>query len=86
LTKIKQRGYEERESYEVEGVVNITFPVFHDRGHAIAALTVPFLQRIGDQTTPVTVRRVLKEASSLLSEALGGAARQGGSERRSLSK
>jgi len=30
------------------------------------------LQRIGDQTTPVTVRRVLKEASSLLSEAMGG--------------
>lgn len=72
LSKIKERGYEERESYEVEGVINISFPVFDDRGHAIAGLSVPFLQRIGDQTTPVTVRRVLKEASSLLSEAMGG--------------
>ena len=72
LSKIKERGYEERKSYEVEGVINISFPVFDDRGHAIAGLSVPFLQRIGDQTTPVTVRRVLKEASSLLSEAMGG--------------
>lgn len=71
LTKIKQLGYEERDSYEVNGVVNITFPILDDRGLAIAAITVPFLQRIGDQTTPVTVKRVLKEASSSLSEAIG---------------
>ena len=68
----KERGYEERKSYEVEGGINISFPVFDDRGHAIAGLSVPFLQRIGDQTTPITVRRVLNEASSLLSEAMGG--------------
>jgi DNA-binding IclR family transcriptional regulator len=80
LTKIKQRGYEERESYEVEGVINISFPVLDDRGFAIAALSVPFLQRIGDQTTPVTVRRVLKAASSLLSEAIGGIAAEAGHE------
>jgi DNA-binding IclR family transcriptional regulator len=72
LTRIKQRGYEERESYEVKGVINITFPVLDDRGFAIAALTVPFIQRIGDPTTPARVRRVLKEASSLLSKAIGG--------------
>jgi DNA-binding IclR family transcriptional regulator len=72
LSKIKRRGYEQRKSYEVEGVINISFPVLDDRGHAIAALSVPFLQRIGERTTPVTVTRVLKEASSLLSERIGG--------------
>lgn len=72
LAKIKQRGYEERESYEVQGVINITYPVLDDRGYAIAALTVPFLQRIGDSVNPATVRRVLKEASSQLSAAMGG--------------
>jgi DNA-binding IclR family transcriptional regulator len=63
LARIRSRGYEERASYEVDGVINISFPVLDDRGHAIAALTVPFLQRIGDQTTPVTVREVLQKAS-----------------------
>jgi DNA-binding IclR family transcriptional regulator len=56
----------------VEGVINISFPILDDRGYAIAALSVPFLQRIGDQTNPATVKRVLKKASSLLSEAMGG--------------
>jgi DNA-binding IclR family transcriptional regulator len=86
LTRIKRRGYEEKESYEVEGVINITFPVLDDRGYAIAALTDPFLQRIGDPTTPATVRRVLKEASSLLSEAIGGAGTQEGADRGLRSK
>jgi DNA-binding IclR family transcriptional regulator len=86
LTKIKQRGYEERESYEVKGVINITYPVLDDRGHAIAALTVPFLQRIGDPATPTTVKRVLKEASSLLSEAIGGSATQASPDRGPQSK
>jgi len=75
LTKIKRQGYEERESYQVDGIVNVSCPVFDDRGNAIAAMTVPFIQRIGDQTTPATARRVLKQATSLLSEAIGGVAK-----------
>jgi DNA-binding IclR family transcriptional regulator len=75
LTKIKRQGYEERESYQVNGIVNVSCPVFDDRGNAIAAMTVPFIQRIGDQTTPATARRVLKQATFLLSEAIGGVAK-----------
>ena len=66
----RYRGYEERASYEVDGVINIPVPVLDDRGRAIAALTVPFLQRIGDQTTLTTVREVLQKASVLLSESI----------------
>src|SRR5438552_3780718 len=72
LTKIKQRGFDERKSYEVEGVINISFPVLDDRGYTVAALSVPFLQRVGDSTTSSTVKRVLGKASSALSEAIGG--------------
>jgi len=72
LASIRSRGYEERASYEVDGVINISFPVLDDRGRAIAALTVPFLQRIGDQITPTTVREVLQNATVLLSDAMGG--------------
>jgi DNA-binding IclR family transcriptional regulator len=75
LTKIKRQGYEERESYQVNGIVNVSCPVFDDRGNAIAAMTVPFIQRIGDQTTPATARKVLKQATFLLSEAIGGVAK-----------
>jgi len=80
LTEIKRRGHEERASYEVENVINISFPILDDRGYAIAGLSVPFLQRIGDQTNVTTVKRVLKKASSLLSEAMGGVGIQEGHE------
>jgi DNA-binding IclR family transcriptional regulator len=76
LTKIKQRGFDERKSYEVEGVINISFPVLDDRSYAVAALSVRFLQRIDHSTTPSAVKRVLAEASCALSEAIGGVAMQ----------
>jgi DNA-binding IclR family transcriptional regulator len=73
LDAIKERGYEENESYEVEGVINITYPVLDEHGYAVAALTVPYLRRIGDTTTTNTVRHSLKRASSQLSQRIGGA-------------
>jgi DNA-binding IclR family transcriptional regulator len=72
LAKIKEQGYEERESYEVSGVINISYPIWDNQGYAAAALTVPYLHRIGDKTTPATVKLVLKQASLQLSEAVGG--------------
>lgn len=71
LSEIKDQGYEERSSNEVDGVTNISFPILDHRGNAMAALTVPFLQRIGDRTTTATVGRVLRRATRQLSEALG---------------
>lgn len=74
LSRIKQRGFDEQKSYEVEGVINISFPVLDDRGYAVAALSVPFLQRVGGSARPETVKRVLGKASFELSEAIGGVA------------
>ena len=64
LAAIKERGYEEKESYEVKGVINVTYPVLDEHGYAVAALTVPYIRRIGDNTTMATVRQALKRASS----------------------
>jgi DNA-binding IclR family transcriptional regulator len=72
LEKIKTQGYEERDSYEIRGVINISYPVLDERGNAVAALTVPYLARMEDSTTPKTVRTVLRDASLKLSEAIGG--------------
>src|ERR1700740_3384170 len=73
LEKIREQGYEERDSYQIRGVVNITYPVLDETGSAVAALTVPYLARMKDSTTPKIVRATLREASLKLTEAVGGA-------------
>jgi DNA-binding IclR family transcriptional regulator len=76
LAAIKERGYEERESYEIEGVINFTYPVLDEHGYAVAALTVPYIRRIGDNTATPVVRQALKRASSQLSQEIGGILRE----------
>ena len=71
---IRQRGYEEMESTRVRGVRDLSFPIFNHRGAAVAAITVPFIERLdmpGDTSLAAT-RKVLAEAASRLSASLGG--------------
>jgi DNA-binding IclR family transcriptional regulator len=72
LALIRERGYEEMASYQVEGVVNISFPVLNRHEEAIAALSVPFLPRIGDRIGSSQVKIALQKASRELSSAIGG--------------
>jgi DNA-binding IclR family transcriptional regulator len=72
LARIRERGYEEMASYQVSGVVNVSFPVLNQHEEAIAALSVPFLRRVGDRVSPVQVRAALQAASQALSLAIGG--------------
>jgi DNA-binding IclR family transcriptional regulator len=72
LTRIRERGYEEMASYQVTGVVNISYPVLNQHHEAIAALSVPFLPRIGDRIGPAQVKAALQAASQALSLAIGG--------------
>jgi DNA-binding IclR family transcriptional regulator len=71
LAKILARGHERRASYEVAGVVNISFPVLNVQGHAIAGLTVPYVKRIEDTISLAEVVSALREASRKISEAMG---------------
>jgi DNA-binding IclR family transcriptional regulator len=71
LAKIRRRGYESRASYEVKGVVNISFPVLSAQGYAVAGLTVPYVKRIEDKIAIPDVVVVLRMASQRISEALG---------------
>ena len=73
LTTIRRRGYERRASYEVRGVVNISFPVLSANGNAVAGLTVPYVKRIEDKISVSDVTEVLRFASQQISEALGAA-------------
>ena len=71
LGAIRNRGYEELASYQVHGVVNISFPVLNQHGEAIAAMAVPFLARIGPHSGPRQVREALGSAARTLSASLG---------------
>ncbi|HUC29474.1 MAG TPA: IclR family transcriptional regulator [Candidatus Acidoferrum sp.] len=72
LNQIRRRGYEELASYQVHGVVNISYPILNQHGEGIAAMTVPFLARIGESVGPPEVKEVLSLASRTLSSAIGG--------------
>ncbi len=72
LTRIKRAGFERRESYQVRGVVNISFPVFDDRGSAMGALTVPFIQRNDASATITEVVASQRDAASEITTAIGG--------------
>ena len=74
LAAIRQRGYEEMESTRVRGVHDLSFPVFDHRGLAVAALTVPFIQRLdlpGDSSLEAT-RSGLRRAAQVLTLSIGG--------------
>jgi DNA-binding IclR family transcriptional regulator len=71
LAKIRARGYEKRASYEITGVMNISFPVLNSQGNAIAGLTVPYVKRIEDTISPAEVVDALARASRQISEAMG---------------
>ena len=71
LEKILARGHERRASYEVAGVVNISFPVLNVQGQAIAGLTVPFVKRLEDTIGIADAVNSLHEASRKISEAMG---------------
>jgi DNA-binding IclR family transcriptional regulator len=73
LEKIRKQGFEERASYQVNGVINISNPIFDDQHMAIAGLTVPFLKRLKDPTTAKDVRHHLQSAALEISRELGGA-------------
>jgi DNA-binding IclR family transcriptional regulator len=71
LARIFKAGFESRASYEVKGVVNISFPVLNAQGNAVAGLTVPYVKRIEDKVSIPDVVKILRVASQQISEALG---------------
>ena len=72
LTAIAALGHEEMPSYSVRGVVNISFPIFNQHGEAIAAMSVPFIERVGEHLGPKQVKEYLQSASRKLTAGIGG--------------
>jgi len=76
LARIEKRGYEERASYQVRGVVNASYPISGSGGTVVGALTVPYIQRFGDTVEMAEVRELLAEATNRVSLAIGGVSRK----------
>jgi DNA-binding IclR family transcriptional regulator len=74
LAVIAKRGFEAAPSGQVRGLFAISYPIRDLRGHAIAALTVPYADRI-DQSgrkSQKDVEAILGEAAQLLTARLSG--------------
>lgn len=76
LADIRRLGFEVRDSFVVRGIVNISAPVFDHSGQAIAALTIPHLERVHAAVGFDECRRQLIATAADLSRALGAAAVQ----------
>jgi DNA-binding IclR family transcriptional regulator len=72
LERIQGRGNEELESHQIQGIIDIGFPVFNDHAEVIAAMTVPFLPQIEARIGTAQVKDALRLASSELSLTIGG--------------
>jgi DNA-binding IclR family transcriptional regulator len=72
LERIRKAGYEKRASYLVKGIVNISFPIFDDRGSPLGALTVPHIQYNESATRSIQVIKLLREAAGKITTSIGG--------------
>ncbi len=72
LDRLRRIGHERRASYVVKGVINISFPVFDDRGAPLGALTVPYIERRNASCHEADVIRALRNAASEITSAVGG--------------
>jgi DNA-binding IclR family transcriptional regulator len=72
LERIRKAGYEKRASYLVKGIVNISFPIFDDRGSPLGALTVPHIQYNESAKRSIQVIKFLREAAEQITVSIGG--------------
>jgi DNA-binding IclR family transcriptional regulator len=78
LDTIKVRGFEAMPSVQVRGLYAVSFPILDSQSHAIAALTVPYAERIDQihRKSIAMVEEMLGSAAQALSTRLGGGVRQ----------
>lgn len=73
LEQIRTQGYESLASLQVNGITDVSYPVFTHTGEIAAALTMPFLEHIdGSHSVDFDdASRILGEASVTISRTLG---------------
>lgn len=72
LARIRRRGFEQRPSYKVRGVTNISYPIFDERGSAVCALGIPYLQHNETSISASEAAMILRKAATEITAAIGG--------------
>jgi DNA-binding IclR family transcriptional regulator len=72
LERLRRIGHEKRASYLVKGIVNISFPIFDDRGSPLGALTVPYIDYNEKSVPAKDVTEALGEAAAEITSIIGG--------------
>lgn len=72
LAQIAARGHEITDSFTARGIVNIAAPVRDHTGQAIAALTVPHLERFDDPVSFETCAKAVISTANAISASMGG--------------
>jgi len=76
LGEVRRRGHEDMESTRIRGVRDLSFPVLDQGACVIAALTMPFIERLDFEDVSLqAAREALEETARSLSGALGAPAR-----------
>lgn len=77
IAKVAAQGFAFMKSNQFSGLEAMSYPILDLRGHAIAALTVPYVTRLDDMTRKSTsaVQAELARVAVDLNAALGGIAR-----------
>jgi DNA-binding IclR family transcriptional regulator len=75
VDEVARQGHAQMQSRQIRGVSNIAFPVRGSAGHAVAALNIPYIERIDKKVTPsiLQAKEALSRSAARLSLLMGHA-------------
>ncbi len=73
LRHVRERGYAVMQSRQIRGVTNIAYPVTDSVGQVVAALNVPYIERIDEQASPSQedVKEIVRSITARVSGLMG---------------
>jgi DNA-binding IclR family transcriptional regulator len=73
VSEVSRRGYAQNPSRQIRGVTNIAFPILGVSSQAVAALNIPYIERIDKKVTPSVdaAKEILREVAARLSLLMG---------------
>jgi DNA-binding IclR family transcriptional regulator len=73
VREVARNGHAQMQSRQIRGVSNIAFPILGSAGYAVAALNIPYIERIDKKVTPsiADAKEALADSSRTLSLLMG---------------
>lgn len=71
ISEIQEQGHDRGASQRIQGVYDLSVPVFNHDGYALAALSVPCLLRTDQEVDPDAVLQLMQRAAKAIEVAIG---------------